>query len=212
MFMPSFALHRRIADGEGLTLDFKTTCPEAPKLAKTLAAFANTQGGSLLIGVADDGRIAGVSWDEEAYVAEQAANRYCRPAVPIWVHHHTVDSKQVLEVEVDPSNLGPHQAWDPQNQRWDVYLREADQSILASPLAVEVFRRRSAPHGHLMRFDGRQQQLLALLPTTQPTTLAQLARTAGLSADALVGTLAELVAAGLVNHRVRQGKDELTLA
>ena len=44
-------------------------------------AFANTDGGTLLIGVKDNGNVSGVNSDEEYYMLEGAARHYCKPEV-----------------------------------------------------------------------------------------------------------------------------------
>ena len=54
-----------IAQGEHQQLDFKFEVSDSKKIARTLSAFANTDGGRLLIGVKDNGAIAGVRSDEE---------------------------------------------------------------------------------------------------------------------------------------------------
>ena len=69
-------LHRLIAQGEHQQQDFKYEISDARKIARTLSAFANTDGGRLLIGVKDNGKIAGVRSDEEIYMVEAAASRY----------------------------------------------------------------------------------------------------------------------------------------
>ena len=56
-----------IAQGEHQQLDFKFEVSDSKKIARTLSAFANTDGGRLLIGVKDNGAIAGVRSDEEYY-------------------------------------------------------------------------------------------------------------------------------------------------
>ncbi|MBQ4475203.1 MAG: ATP-binding protein, partial [Bacteroidales bacterium] len=66
-------LQERIAEGEGLHLDFKHSITDSGKIARSLAAYANTDGGSLLIGVRDNGLIAGVKSEEECYMIETAA-------------------------------------------------------------------------------------------------------------------------------------------
>ncbi|MDY3842491.1 MAG: ATP-binding protein, partial [Prevotella sp.] len=53
-----------IAQGEHRQQDFKYKVQDAYKLAISVSAFANTAGGRLLIGVRDDGTIAGVSSEE----------------------------------------------------------------------------------------------------------------------------------------------------
>jgi hypothetical protein len=59
-------LLRRIADGEGARQEFKRGLPGSDKVARTLAAFANSKGGLLLIGVEDGGQVVGVPAPEEA--------------------------------------------------------------------------------------------------------------------------------------------------
>ena len=61
-------IHALIAEGEHQQQDFKFEISDARKIAKTLSAFANTDGGKLLIGVKDNGKIAGVRSDEEQYI------------------------------------------------------------------------------------------------------------------------------------------------
>jgi predicted HTH transcriptional regulator len=49
-----------IKQGEHQQLDFKFEITDSKKIARSLVAFANTDGGKLLIGVKDNGAIAGV--------------------------------------------------------------------------------------------------------------------------------------------------------
>ena len=72
-------IHALIAEGEHQQQDFKFEISDARKIAKTLSAFANTDGGRLLIGVKDNGKIAGVRSEEEKYMIEAAAQLYCVP-------------------------------------------------------------------------------------------------------------------------------------
>ena len=74
-------IHTLIAEGEHQQQDFKFEISDARKIAKTLSAFANTDGGRLLIGVKDNGRIAGVRSEEEKYMIEAAAQLYCIPEI-----------------------------------------------------------------------------------------------------------------------------------
>jgi len=72
-------LRRMVAEGEHERQDFKFAISDARKIARSLSAFANHSGGRLLIRVKDNGVIAGVLNEEDIYVVEQAAERYCRP-------------------------------------------------------------------------------------------------------------------------------------
>ena len=57
-----------IQSGEHQQLDFKFEISDSRKIAKTLVAFSNSDGGTLLIGVKDNGNISGVHSDEEFYM------------------------------------------------------------------------------------------------------------------------------------------------
>jgi predicted HTH transcriptional regulator len=50
-----------IAEGESETLEFKEKVPPENIISASLAAFANTRGGTLIIGVRDDGEIIGLN-------------------------------------------------------------------------------------------------------------------------------------------------------
>ncbi|MDP4292685.1 MAG: ATP-binding protein [Bacteroidota bacterium] len=66
-------IRKLIEQGEHQQQDFKFEISDARKIARSLAAFANTDGGRLLVGVKDNGAIAGVRSNEEFYMVELAA-------------------------------------------------------------------------------------------------------------------------------------------
>ncbi|WP_373494774.1 helix-turn-helix domain-containing protein [Aquiflexum sp.] len=68
---------------EGQTLDFKLHLNNPLKLAKTLTAFANTNGGTLVVGVSDNKVMVGIDPYEEIFIVEKSANNYCSPPVPV---------------------------------------------------------------------------------------------------------------------------------
>lgn len=81
-----------IAQGECQQLDFKFEVSDSKKIARTLSAFANTDGGRLLIGVKDNGSISGIRSEEEYYMIEAASEMYCRP--PSALYRHPVGNKR----------------------------------------------------------------------------------------------------------------------
>ena len=77
----SIHINKLIEQGENQQLDFKFEISDSRKIARTLVAFSNTDGGTLLVGVKDNGNIAGVRSEEEYFMIEAAARMYCRPEV-----------------------------------------------------------------------------------------------------------------------------------
>ncbi len=106
---PSY-IHKLIVQGEHQQLDFKFEIADSQKIARTFSAFANTVGGKLLIGVKDNGTIAGVRSVEEYYMAEAAANMYSKPEIKFKSKEWVVEGKKVLEIMIPASNEKPHYA------------------------------------------------------------------------------------------------------
>ena len=111
-------IHLLIAEGEHQRQDFKFEISDARKIAKTLSAFANTDGGRLLIGVKDNGKIAGVRSDEEQYMIEAAAQMYCQPEVNYTMQTFQAEGRSVLVVQIEESQKNPYMPRMKQENRW----------------------------------------------------------------------------------------------
>lgn len=125
-----------VTEGEHVHQDFKFAITDACKIARSLSAFSNTEGGRLLVGVKDNGKIAGIRSAEEIYMIEVAATRYCRPSVTLDSQIYKVDGKDVLEVSVAESLHKPVYAID-EDKKPKAYIRIKDETILASPVHLE---------------------------------------------------------------------------
>ncbi len=53
-------LRALLAGGEGQRIEFKAAEADAADLARALTALANSGGGTLLVGVGDDGQVLGL--------------------------------------------------------------------------------------------------------------------------------------------------------
>ncbi len=92
---------------EGKNLEFKRDLSSLRPILRTLVAFANTAGGTLVIGREDDGSLCGV--DDVLRAEEQLANAIAdavRPQMTPEIESCTVDGKNLLIVKV-PHWLGP---------------------------------------------------------------------------------------------------------
>jgi predicted HTH transcriptional regulator len=121
-----------ILQGEGIRLDFNHSIADCHKIAISLVSFANTIGGTLIVGVDDRGRVVGVDKNEEPYMLEIAATKYCRPSLPIILKEHKmVDGKTVIECNINTGTDKPYLCRNIKG-RWKAYYREGDQCKLAS--------------------------------------------------------------------------------
>jgi predicted HTH transcriptional regulator len=193
-----------IAEGEHQQLDFKFEISDARKIARTLSAFSNTDGGRLLIGVKDNGRISGVRSDEEYYMVESAASLYCKPEVAFKTWNHQVEGKNVLEIYIPPSEHRPVYARD-QYQRWLAYIRVADENILANIIQLEVWKEEHKERGKLLEYTRNEEFLLGYLDKTGGSTLSGIQRDTGFRRKDLIVLLTKLVRFDVVDMQFREG-------
>ena len=193
-------LHRLIAQGEHQQQDFKYEISDARKIARTLSAFANTDGGRLLIGVKDNGKIAGVRSDEEIYKVEAAASRYCVPPVQCHMSIHRVEGHNVVIAEVSPAEHRPVRA-QLDDGKLCAFVRIADENIVATPVQMALWREANDDVGVLLPFTPREQVLLQMLGEAEdPMTLNRFARLGRLPRYHAVRLLAQFIRFGLVKQ------------
>jgi len=102
---------RLISQGEGQQLEFKRSLAELDAATRTVAAFANTDGGTLLFGVRDSGEIVGVEIGQTT--RERIVSRITGATDPVVypsVEYATVEGRVIIAVRVAPSDNRPHLA------------------------------------------------------------------------------------------------------
>lgn len=185
-------IHALIAEGEHQQQDFKFEISDARKIAKTLSAFSNTNGGCLLIGVKDNGRIAGVRSDEEKYMIEAAAQLYCLPKIHYSMKTFHVEGRSVLVVQIDESEVKPVYAKD-ENGKPLAYIRIKDENILATSVHLKVWQQSENTKGELIQYTEREQLLLDLLEKDSTLSLNRYCRQAKVSRRAAEHLLAKFI-------------------
>ncbi|MFG1892173.1 helix-turn-helix domain-containing protein [Micromonospora sp. NPDC049051] len=129
-----------IAGGETEYVEFKQEVPTGEsrkKTLKTVAAFASGEGGTVLVGVTDDGQIAGVDatkLDEQMRTLRSMIRDNIDPDPPVTVRPVPVDGKTVVLVEVSAG--GRWYAYNP--KRPEFYLRRGASTVPAQLQEIAV--------------------------------------------------------------------------
>lgn len=201
---------RLISEGEHQRLDFKFEIGDAPKIARTLSAFANTLGGRLLVGVKDNGAIAGVRSDEEIFMVESAAGLYCRPPVPFTVKEWEINRKTVLEVIIPRSPDRPHYARQKEGN-WVAYHRVGDQNFEVNRILHLVWKLEKKPEGVTLRFQEPEKQFLDHLAESGSITLSKFVRLAAIPRRKAESILARFVLLNVVDMHFSENSTFFTL-
>ena len=181
-----------IGQGENQQLDFKFEINDARKIARTLSAFANTDGGKLLIGVKDNGKIAGVRSDEEYHMVEAAAQMYCRPGLPFETRKWIILGKTVLEVDIAPVKRKPCLAQS-EDGKWLAYVRVGDQNIRANTVLLKVWQKDKRKKGIFIEYSSTEEILLDYLDKNGKISISKFCRICRIPRKQAEETLAKLI-------------------
>ena len=182
-----------IREGEHQQQDFKYRVADACKLAKSVSAFANTDGGRLLIGVRDDGNLSGVRSEEEIYMMHQAAYKYCKPEASIKFDTYHAEGRTIVVATVPPSSKRPVCAQDEEG-RMRAYIRINDENIVASPVHLALWRESQKPQGAMITYNDEIRRLLEVMHGQQ--TLNQIVRQSKLPRHKIITLMARLIRFG----------------
>ena len=98
----------KLKEPEGRQLEYKQTWSDSVK--KTMIAFANDVGGTLVFGVADDGEVVGCNFDQ----IERSVRSFARDGVEppmsdlLQVSKREVDGKDLAFVRIAPGSKRPY--------------------------------------------------------------------------------------------------------
>jgi len=187
-----FYLKKLIAGGENQQLDFKYCISDSRKIARTLSAFSNSNGGKLLIGVRDNGSIAGIRTDEEIYMVDTAVHLFCRPEIDYTVKQHVTDGKTILEIDVARGDKRPDQVKD-EDGRWLTYFRNDDQNLLANKIMLQVWKKEEKRTGVMVRFSKTENALMNYLKINGSITLSKFRKLAKIPSHKAEAILANLI-------------------
>jgi predicted HTH transcriptional regulator len=200
-----------IAKGESDTLDFKKTISSASKIAKTMSSFANHKGGTLLIGVNDNGTISGVRSEDEKYMLDLAANFFCKPEIKLELIEWEFGNKTVIECIIPEGTNKPYYAKD-EYGKWWVHIRVKDKSLLASKVVVDVLKRATNPRDTLIKYSKHEEGLMQYLGKNNKITVKQLCQLLNISRWRAQKMLINLVSAGVIRNHTTEKEEFFTLS
>lgn len=99
--------------GEGLHIEYKRDLPSrerASELLESVVAFANTGGGTILLGINDNGEMTGIE-TEPANAEETIINwiaQKCDPRVVVHISRADIDDRTIVTIDVPLSLQRPH--------------------------------------------------------------------------------------------------------
>jgi len=186
-----------IEQGEHQRLDFKFEISDSRKIARSISAFSNTVGGTLLIGVKDNGVVSGIRSEEEIYMAEASAKMYCKPSVNYKATKWVEAGKNVLELYIPKMEDAICYAENAEG-KWQAFIRVLDNTFLANNVQIRVWKRRlKADPTHII-YTEREKILLEYLTNNAEISLSKFCHIAYISRNTAETILVNLIMLDIV--------------
>ena len=199
--MDILALRKLVRQGESLHLEFKLKASHPEKIMKEIVAFANTEGGTLLVGISDDCQVRGLKFpDEEEYILRQAIEKYCAPPIAYLLERLPIEEdseREVLIFTIEASKEAPH-AVITQGGEKKVYVRVGDRSIQASKEMKEILKQMRKQKNIRFHYGDKERVLMKYLAENESITLDKFAEIAQVTRKVASRTLILLVLANVL--------------
>ncbi|MDJ1470117.1 ATP-binding protein [Cytophagaceae bacterium DM2B3-1] len=202
-----------VKQGEGMNIEFKLKAAHPDKIVREIVAFANSEGGNLLVGISDDKQIKGVKFvDEEEYILTRAIEKYCHPPISYQTYRILVgEERHVLVLTIPPSNEKPHYViHDITNNIGKAYVRLADKSIQASKEVREVLKGERKQRNIRFQYGDKEKILMQYLGANPYITVSQFMEAANISRTIASRTLVLLVLAHVLKISPHETEDQFT--
>ena len=143
-----------VANGESSGVEFKRDVLQNHELAKELVAFSNLEGGMLVLGVDDDGRIAGLTRDRlEEWVMTACRDKIRPGIIPFFETLRDVQPGVDVAIVRVPRGFSVHSRWH--NNRHTYYIRVGTQSREPTPEELSrLFQQRGTFRAELRPVSG----------------------------------------------------------
>lgn len=199
-------LKNLVRKGEGSQLEFKLKAKHPEKIIREIVAFANTDGGTLLLGVGDDKSIPGLKFaDDEEFILVQAIEKFCDPPINFQLERMAItNERDILIFTIPESNEKPHFVKLSSTEPPKAYVRVQDRSVQASKEVKQILRRENE-EGIRFVFGEKEKVLMEYLAQHQNITLEKFAEIAKIPLWLASRTLVLLV----LSHVLRVQPNEL---
>jgi predicted HTH transcriptional regulator len=198
-----------VSKGEYQLLEFKLKASFPEKIVREMVAFANSDGGQLLIGVDDDGRISGLKFaEEDKFVIEKAIQNHIKPRIKYQCEFIPINRKRsVLHYRIYENRKKPSYYLEDPKKRGKAYVRIEDKSVQASREMVEILKRSRIKKSYPVKLGEKEQLLFRHIESNGKTTLPDFIKISGLSRYNASQTLIRLVLSNILDIEIGDKTD-----
>ncbi len=167
-----------VKKGENLTTEFKLKATHPEKILKEIVAFANTDGGNLLIGVDDNLEIKGLKFaEEDEFLLIRAIEKHCWPPVNFKLKIAVLpNTREILLFEIPKSTEKPHFVNFEEGKI--AYVRVNDKSVQASKEVRKYLAAQNSQKDIQFTYGDKESKLMQYLEENNQITVIDFSKIA----------------------------------
>lgn len=203
-------IRKLVFTGENDHVEFKRKINHPEKVVKEVVAFANTEGGHLIVGVDDDKTIVGLKYaDEEDYLLQKAIKELCRPAIDYTMETIPISETRAINYyRIFPGENKPYFAFEKKYHRYGkAFVRVRDRSIQASPEIRRILKFNNHPTDMHFVYGPNEKLLFNYLNTNEKVTVNEFREISGLDYKSASYTMVQMVLANALKIIPREKED-----
>ena len=149
--------------GEGQFVEFKQNANHPNQIVEEVVGFANSKGGSLLVGVDDNGKAVGLKFaEDDAIYLTDYINNNVNPPPPFEYSLITINkAKSVIQFRIQSGNKKPYGLIRGKTKK--VFYRLDDLCIQASRELKNILRSANFKRGQTIRYTELENEILKLI-------------------------------------------------
>lgn len=199
-----------ITRGQDVSLEFTSQIENQLTITRTIVAFANTNGGKVIVGINEKNKIVGVEPAEELKLFKELINNDCAPIVPFESKVIEEGRHLLLEIDVPKSSI-KHKAKGEEGGM-QFYHRIKDTTLVGNRVIINLWKLQDDSTSKPIDLDDNLKAIFEFIEEYKPVTVSKIFRFFALNKNDVNLYLAQLNYWGYIDCVIVESGMAYTLA
>ena len=199
-----------ITRGQDVSLEFTSQIENQLTITRTIVAFANTNGGKVIVGINEKNKIVGVEPAEELKLFKELINNDCAPIVPFESKVIEEGRHLLLEIDVPKSSI-KHKAKGEEGEM-QFYHRIKDTTLVGNRVIINLWKLQDDSTSKPIDLDDNLKAIFEFIEEYKPVTVSKIFRFFALNKNDVNLYLAQLNYWGYIDCVIVESGMAYTLA
>ena len=199
-----------ITRGQDVSLEFTSHIENQLTITRTIVAFANTNGGKVIVGINEKNKVIGVEPAEELKLFKELINNDCAPIVPFESKVIEEGRHLLLEIDVPKSSI-KHKAKGEEGEM-QFYHRIKDTTLVGNRVIINLWKLQDDSTSKPIDLDDNLKAIFEFIEEYKPVTVSKIFRFFALNKNDINLYLAQLNYWGYIDCVIVESGMAYTLA